>query len=197
MLLKKLSKYSIYLGSQSPRRKQLLEGMGFHFGILPIRHSDENYPDSLKEHDIAIYLALQKMRLYNDFFTHSNIIIITADTIVSLEGKILGKPSNAAEAFNMLKQLSGKKHVVYTGVCLKTQEKETSFYDATDVYFKTLSDDEIQYYIDHYKPYDKAGSYGAQEWIGYVGIEKIEGSYFNVMGLPVHKLYVELENLIS
>lgn len=197
MLLNKLSKYSIYLGSQSPRRKQLLEGMGFHFGILPKRHSDENYPESLKEQDIAIYLAKQKMHLYNDFLTQPNIIIITADTIVSLEGKILGKPSNAAEATDMLKQLSGKKHVVYTGVCLKTQQKEISFYDATDVYFKSFSDDEIRYYIEHYKPYDKAGSYGAQEWIGYVGIEKIVGSYFNVMGLPVHKLYVELENLIS
>lgn len=165
MLLNKLSKYSIYLGSQSPRRKQLLEGMGFHFGILPKRHFDENYPQNLKEQEIAIYLAQQKSLLYNDFLVHPNIIIITADTIVSLEGKILGKPSDTTEATSMLKHLSGKKHIVYTGVCLRTQQKEVSFFDATDVYFKTLSDDEIQYYITHYKPYDKAGSYAAQEWI--------------------------------
>ncbi len=197
MLLHKLSKYTIYLGSQSPRRKQLLQGMGIHFDILPQRHTNENFPEKLKEQDIAIYLAQQKSLLYNDFLIHPNIIIITADTIVSLEGKILGKPSDATEAANMLKHLSGKKHIVYTGVCLKTQQKEISFFDSTDVYFKSLSDDEIQYYITHYKPYDKAGSYAAQEWIGYIGIKKIAGSYFNVMGLPVHRLYVELENLIS
>ncbi|MCX7861970.1 MAG: Maf family nucleotide pyrophosphatase [Bacteroidales bacterium] len=196
MLLEKLSSYTILLGSQSPRRKFLLEHLGIPFSVLPPLHANEHYPSTLKDAEIAMYLAKEKSLQYASYLQDNHTIIITADTIVSLDNKVLGKPQTYNEAYEMLQQLSGKKHIVFTGVCLKMLEKEIIFFDTTEVYFKILSEKEIDFYIHNYKPFDKAGSYGAQEWIGLVAIERINGSYFNVMGLPVHKLYQELENLI-
>ncbi len=197
MLLEKLKNYNLYLGSQSPRRKQLLEGIGFKFIILPKIQIDEGYPKNLPHHRVAKFLAKKKAIAYQNFLTKNNSILITADTIVSFNKEILGKPKNKEEAIYFLQQLSDNKHFVYTGVCIKTQDKEINFFDKTEVHFRKFTLEEIHYYIDNYKPYDKAGSYGAQEWIGYVGIKKIIGSYFNVMGLPIEKLYVELENIIK
>jgi septum formation protein len=196
MLIDVLKDYKIYLGSQSPRRKQLLEMMDIKFEALPHLETDENFPDNLKEYEIAEYLAQIKAQHYSSFLKNNNEIIITADTIVWINNIVLSKPKNYDEAFDMLKTLSGKMHTVFTGVCLKSLECIHTFSDKTDVYFKKLNDDEIHYYLSNYKPYDKAGSYGAQEWIGLIAIEKINGSYFNVMGLPVNKLYVELEKFI-
>jgi septum formation protein len=197
MLLNILNEYKILLGSQSPRRKQLIEGAGIPFTLVPPIDIDESYPDSLKGKDIPIYLAVQKATAYQSYLIDDKTILVTADTIVWLNGSILGKPKDKADAISMLQLLSGKKHVVYTGVCIKMKHKTTTFYAETDVYFRKLSDAEIEYYVNAYKPYDKAGSYGAQEWVGYVGIDKIKGSYFNVMGLPIQKLYLELEKMIK
>jgi len=141
--------------------------------------------------DVPEYLAVLKAGPFLQDFKRNG-LLLTADTIVLIEGKILGKPLDYEHAFEMLRQLSGKKHVVITGVCITSKSKQVTFSDHTDVYFKSLSEDEIDYYLTHYRPYDKAGSYGVQEWIGYVAIEKIEGSYFNVMGLPIQRLYEEL-----
>lgn len=197
MLLEKLTPYTLYLGSQSPRRKQLLEGVGFSFTVLPHLQTNEDFPENILDYEVAIYLAKKKAQAYESYINRKKTILITADTIVSISNNILGKPNNREEAIFMLKQLSGNIHFVYTGVCLKTLDKEISFFDKTEVHFRTLTLEEIEYYVTKYQPYDKAGSYGAQEWIGYVGIEKIYGSFFNVMGLPIQKLYVELEKLIA
>ncbi len=196
MLLKKLQKYTVLLGSQSPRRKQLLEGAGLTFSVLPPINHSEHYPTHLSDKEIAVYLAIQKAAAYSHYINNDHTVLITADTIVSLNHKILEKPKDRTDAIQMLHQLSGNKHIVYTGVCIKTIHNETSFFADTEVLFRTLSLEEIEFYVDQFKPYDKAGSYGAQEWIGYVGIQHINGSYFNVMGLPVQKLYVELDNML-
>jgi len=185
-----LSGYSITLGSQSPRRKELFTGLNLPFSV-EVREVDEQFPVGMAALDVPEYLAVLKAGPFEPDFK-GNGLLITADTIVLIEGKILGKPMDYEHAFEMLKQLSGKKHVVITGVCITSKSKQITFSDHTDVYFKTLSEDEIDYYLTHYQPYDKAGSYGVQEWIGYVAIEKIEGSYFNVMGLPIQRLYEEL-----
>lgn len=185
-----LSKYSITLGSQSPRRKELFAGLNLPFSV-EVREVDEHFPGSMATLEVPEYLAVLKAGPFEQDFK-SDGLLITADTIVLIEGKILGKPLDYEHAFEMLKQLSGKKHVVITGVCITSSGKQVTFSDHTDVYFKTLTEDEIDYYLTHYQPYDKAGSYGVQEWIGYVAIEKIEGSYFNVMGLPIQRLYEEL-----
>ena len=185
-----LSKYSITLGSQSPRRKELFAGLNLPFSV-EVREVDEQFPDRMAALDVPEYLAVLKASPFKQDFKRGG-LLITADTIVLIEGKILGKPMDYEHAFEMLKQLSGKKHIVITGVCITSSSKQITFSDHTDVYFKTLSEDEIDYYLTYYQPYDKAGSYGVQEWIGYVAIEKIEGSYFNVMGLPIQRLYEEL-----
>jgi septum formation protein len=152
---------------------------------------DESFPDTLPVDQVARYLALKKAEyLRKDL--HNNEVIITADTVVILEDKILNKPADKAEAISMLSSLSGNTHLVMTGVCILSAEKEESFDDTTEVTFKKLTAEEIEFYVDNYKPYDKAGAYGAQDWIGMVAIDKIVGSYFNVMGLPIHRVYSEL-----
>lgn len=182
--------FNIILGSSSPRRNELLKSLGFDFIINP-SHADENYPLNLKEHEIPVFLAEKKASSFNGVLTETD-LLITADTIVWCEGEIFNKPINFEEGKLMLQTLSGKMHEVFTGVCLKSANKQIIFYDATKVYFKKFTNEEIEYYLNKYKPYDKAGSYGVQEWIGYIGIEKIEGSFYNVMGLPVKKLHEEL-----
>ena len=169
----------------------MLKGIVPEFDIM-LRDTAESYPDTLQGAQIVEHLAKLKASAFEGELA-DNQLLITADTIVWIDNQVLGKPKNRAVAIEMLHQLSGRKHTVYTGVCLKTTQKERVFNAATDVYFRQLSDDEIAYYVDTYKPFDKAGSYGIQEWIGYVGIERIDGSYFNVMGLPVQRLYQELK----
>jgi septum formation protein len=152
---------------------------------------DESFPDTLPVDQVARYLALKKAEYFRKDL-HNNEVIITADTVVILEDKILNKPADKAEAISMLSSLSGNTHLVMTGVCILSAEKEESFDDTTEVTFKKLTAEEIEFYVDNYKPYDKAGAYGAQDWIGMVAIDKIVGSYFNVMGLPIHRVYSEL-----
>ena len=183
-------KFKILLASASPRRQELLSQMGFDLQIVRLPTTEETYPQNLFREEIAVYLAEKKAGTYNNL--QENEILITADTIVWMDGKVLGKPENYSDAFQMLKFLSGKKHYVLTGVCIKSLNKTVVFYAETMVKFAELSDEEIRFYIENYKPYDKAGAYGIQEWIGKVGIEYIEGSYYNVVGLPVQKLYREL-----
>jgi len=187
--------YDIVLASQSPRRQQLLKETGLNFSIKIIDGIEENYSENLNSYEIPIFLAKQKASFYQDFLTDST-ILITADTIVWLNDEVLSKPQNFDDAFNILKKLSGKKHEVITGICLTSKSKQKSFYSLTEVFFKNLEENEINYYIENYKPYDKAGAYGIQEWIGYVGIEKISGCYYNVVGLPIQKLFSELTNFI-
>jgi septum formation protein len=185
-----LSGFSLILGSQSPRRKELFAGLNIPFSV-DVREIDETYPDEMNPLEIPEFLAAIKSTPFTKDF-QQNDLLITADTIVLIDGQVLGKPLDYKHAFEMLRILSGKKHVVITGVCITSVNKQITFSDHTDVWFKKLTNDEIDYYLTHYKPYDKAGSYGVQEWIGYVAIERIEGSYFNVMGLPIQRLYEEL-----
>ena len=182
--------FNIILGSSSPRRNELLKSLGFDFVINP-SNADEDYPLNLKGHEIPVFLAKKKASSFNGVLTETD-LLITADTIVWCEGEIFNKPINFEEGKLMLQTLSGKMHEVFTAVCLKSANKQIIFYDATKVYFKKFTNEEIEYYLNKYKPFDKAGSYGVQEWIGYIGIEKIEGSFYNVMGLPVKKLHEEL-----
>jgi len=190
MLHEKYKDYHIILASQSPRRQMLLKGLDIPFEIK-IKDIEEKYPSHLKREEIALYLSELKSSAFENDLDEKT-LVITADTIVWINEKVLNKPKNFDDAVNILSELSGKMHEVITGVCLMTKEKKRSFYALTKVYFKELSLEEIKYYVTNYKPYDKAGAYGAQEWIGYVAIEKIEGSYFNVMGLPTRLLYDEL-----
>lgn len=185
-----LSAYNIILGSQSPRRQSLLEGLGVTFSVKS-KPTSESFDPEMDKAEIAPFLARKKAAAFEGELA-KNDLLITADTIVCLGEHILNKPESAEEAHQMLSDLSGKMHRVFTGVCLKSVEKEYSFVDETRVYFKPLTSEEIKYYVAQYKPFDKAGAYGAQEWMGYIAIERLEGSYFNVMGLPVHKLYHEL-----
>lgn len=194
MLSEKLKNYTLILASQSPRRMRLLEEAG-----IPFRHAipleiEENYPEGLDKFQIPLYLAELKSKAYGEI--SGSEVLITADTIVWLNNHVIGKPENPEDAFEMLTSLSGKMHEVVTGVCLRKNFETRKFYSHSEVYFSRLSPEEIYHYVDTYKPYDKAGGYGIQEWIGYIGIEKINGSYFNVMGLPVQKLYRELETFI-
>lgn len=182
--------YKIILASKSPRRRELLGGLDLPFEVI-IHEVDEVFPDGLPMEDIPVYLAKLKAEPFRNELK-SDSLVITADTIVWIDGVVLGKPDDYEHASVMLRQLSGKMHVVVTGVCLTTKEKQVTFSASTDVWFKNLTDSEIDYYLKNYHPYDKAGSYGVQEWIGYIAIERIEGSYFNVMGLPVQRLYEEL-----
>ena len=190
MQLNNLKKKPLILASKSPRRQYLLNDFGLQFEVRT-KEVDESFPANLKAQEIPLYLCKKKADAFNNEL-NENTIVITADTIVWIDGQVLNKPENFDDAVRMLKLLSGKMHEVYTGVCLRSKEKTKSFYALTKVYFKTLSQEEIEYYINNYNPYDKAGSYGAQEWLGYIAIEKIEGTYFNVMGLPIKELYEEL-----
>lgn len=189
MLTRKLNKYHVILASGSPRRQFFFKQLDIPFTI-DIREVNEVYPDHLKRAEITDYLANLKSEAFPDL--KENELLITSDTIVWFEEKAMGKPKDLKEAFQMLKAMSGKKHYVYTSVSIKSKNFQRIFHEETVVEFDELSNEEINYYLKNYKPYDKAGSYGIQDWIGLIGITKLEGSYFNVMGLPVHKLYKEL-----
>lgn len=186
-------RYQIILASNSPRRKELFGGLDIPFKVRVLDGIDESYPQDLPTKDIAGYISQKKAAAYRQSIAADE-LIITADTIVILGEKVMGKPKDAGEAKTMLHELSGKTHQVITGVCLTTREKQVCFSVETDVTFKTLSDSEITYYIDHYHPFDKAGAYGIQEWIGHVGVTGMNGSYFNVMGLPVQRIYEALKD---
>lgn len=190
MQFEELKKYTLLLASKSPRRHYLLKELGLDFEVRT-KEVDESFPEQLKAAEIPLYLCEKKADAFDEELT-DNTIVITADTIVWLDGHVLNKPQNFNDAVRMLQLLSGKMHEVYTGVCLKSKHKTTSFVALTKVYFKELSLEEIEFYIRNYNPYDKAGAYGAQEWIGYIAIDRIEGTYFNVMGLPVRELYEAL-----
>lgn len=194
MVLDNLRKYRIILASNSPRRKELLGGLGIDYEVKVLPGIDESYPDSLKGEEIPVYIASEKAAAYRAVMQEDD-LIITADTIVYLDGEVLGKPRDAADAVRMLRLLSGKTHQVITGVCITTQAFQKSFAAVTEVTFDTLSEEEIDYYVSKYAPMDKAGSYGIQEWIGFIGVTGMKGSYFNVMGLPVQRLYRELKGL--
>ena len=192
MFLQNLEKYEIILASKSPRRQQLLHDLGLNFRVESMDIPEE-FPEGMGMMEIPVFLAELKVAAFTPQLK-DNQLVITADTIVWLEGKVLNKPADYAEGFQMLRQLSGEKHQVITGVCLLSAKKKISFAVSTDVWFKELEDHEIQYYLEHYRPYDKAGAYGIQEWIGYIGITRIEGSFFNVMGLPVQHVYEHLKD---
>ena len=184
----------IILASNSLRRKELLEGLDVDFEVRVIPDIDESYPSELPSDDIPCYLARKKASFYRATMREDE-LIITADTIVVLDGDVLEKPVDRDDALRMLKRLSGRKHQVITAVALTTTEKQQTFSVKSFVDFAPLTDDEIGYYVDNYEPYDKAGSYGIQEWIGYVGVRSIEGSFYNVMGLPIQQLYQELKKI--
>jgi len=196
MLFDKLKKYDIVLASGSPRRQQLLAEMDIPFKVL-VKPVEESFPEELSPTEAAAYLCRLKSLAFKVNDLKKNTLVITADTVVALQNKILGKPGNSKEAAFMLRQLSGCTHEVITGVCLRLGDKTSVFTASTRVWFKKLSDKEIDYYVNRYKPLDKAGAYGIQEWIGHVAIRKIEGSYFNVMGLPTQRLYEELLTFIE
>jgi len=187
--------YKIILASNSPRRRELLAGLGLDFQVRVLPGIDESYPDNLPPLETAEFIARKKATAYKKVMTE-NELIITADTVVVVGEEVLGKPADANEARDMLQSLSGRTHQVVTGVCLATLQKSTHFSVETDVTFKQLSDSEIDYYIKKYKPLDKAGAYGIQEWIGYIGCTGLRGSYYNVMGLPVQRIYTELQGFI-
>lgn len=192
MLKEKLQEYNIILASGSPRRQQFFKDLNIDFTIK-LKEVEEVYPLELKGSEITDFLADLKSKAFKNLSEKD--IVITSDTIVWLENKALGKPKDKKEAFSMLRSLSGKKHEVITSISIKSKDFQTIINDTTVVSFKKISDKEINYYIDNYKPFDKAGAYGIQEWIGFIAINKLEGSYFNVVGLPVHKLYEELMKL--
>ena len=189
--LENLNKYNIILASASPRRRQLLEQLGIDFTVKVIDGLDESYPAGLAWQEIPEYLSRKKAEGHASLLSPDT-MIITADTLVMLDEKPLGKPTDAAEARRMLRNLSGRSHFVITGVTILTMEKSVSFSTTTEVFFDSLTDNEIDFYITRFKPMDKAGAYGIQEWIGAAGIRRIEGSYYNVMGLPLHSLYTVL-----
>lgn len=190
-MLENLQKYRIVLGSASPRRAELLKGLDIPFEIITM-DVEETYPPSMIGVGIPMFLAEKKANAFKEMMT-DDMMLITADTIVFLEGKVLGKPVDYADAKRILQKLSGKTHQVITGVCISTTKRRRVFHTSSEVRFAHLNEVEIEYYLENYKPYDKAGSYGVQEWIGYVGVENINGSYYNVMGLPIQRLYNELK----
>ena len=195
MITDSLNKFRIILASRSPRRQQLLKELGLNFEIV-IKEFPETFPENLKGNEIALYVARQKAELFRNEIT-DNEIVITADTIVWCNNMVLGKPSNEDDAKRILKEISDNTHEVITGVCILTSTLEKVFSVSTKVTFDAMSDDDIEYYIRSFRPFDKAGAYGIQEWIGIIGCSKIEGSYFNVVGLPVHQLYKELRELVQ
>lgn len=190
-MLDNLKKYKVILASNSPRRKELLAGLGVDYEVRTLPDVDESYPDTLQGADIPLYIAKEKADAYVTMMQPGE-LMITADTIVWLDGRVLGKPVDREDAMRMLRDLSGRTHEVFTGVCITTTDWQRSFAAQTEVRFAALSEDEIAYYVDAFRPMDKAGAYGVQEWIGFIGVENISGSYYNIMGLPVQKLYREL-----
>lgn len=193
-MLDNINKYKVILASASPRRRELLAGLDIPFEVRPLPGVDESFPSSLQGGDIPLYISKKKAEAYLSQMAADE-LVITADTIVWLDGKPLGKPVDAADARRMLEFMSGKSHSVFTGVTIITKDVMRSFVACSRVTFAQLTAEEIEYYIEKYKPMDKAGSYGVQEWIGYIGISGIDGSYFNVMGLPVQRLYNELKQI--
>lgn len=194
-MLENLAVYRIILGSNSPRRRELLAGLDLSFDVHVIPGLEENYPDSLQPQEIPVFLSKQKAEAYLPTL-EDQVLLITADTIVWNETEVIGKPKDREDAIRMLRSLSGHEHQVVTGVCLTTTKKQETFSVVSSVRFASLTDEEIIYYVDKYKPFDKAGAYGIQEWIGYVGVESISGSFYNVMGLPVQRLYQELKRFV-
>ncbi len=194
ILFEKLKDYQIVLASNSPRRRELMSDAGFLFNVAEKYEIDEVYPSDMVAEDVAEYLSRLKSEGYPHPLTESQ-ILITADTVVIVGDQTLGKPTDRADAQKMLQMLSGCSHKVITGVTIRTASRTQSFSSVTSVEFRRMSTEEIAYYIDNYAPFDKAGAYGIQEWIGYVGIERIEGSFYNVMGLPVQRLYAELDKM--
>ena len=190
-MLDNLEKYKVILASGSPRRRELMAGLGVNYEVRILPDVDESYPDTLQGEEIPLYIAKEKADAYIPMMQPDE-LIITADTIVWLDGKVLGKPRDREDALQMLRTMSGRTHKVFTGVCITTTDWQRSFTAQTEVRFATLSEDEIIYYVDNFKPMDKAGASGVQEWIGFIGVENISGSYYNIMGLPVQKLYREL-----
>ena len=190
-MLDNLEKYKVILASGSPRRRELMAGLGVNYEVRILPDVDESYPETLQGADIPLYIAKEKADAYVAMMQPGE-LMITADTIVWLDGKVLGKPQDKEDALQMLRTMSGRTHEVFTGVCITTTDWQRSFTAQTEVRFATLSEDEIIYYVDNFKPMDKAGAYGVQEWIGFIGVENISGSYYNIMGLPVQKLYREL-----
>ncbi|OPZ98397.1 MAG: Septum formation protein Maf [Bacteroidetes bacterium ADurb.Bin408] len=195
MLIEKLNEYRIILASKSPRRQLLLREAGICFEVME-SDTGEDFPDGLKSYKIPLYLSQKKADALNIDFDEKT-LLITADTIVWINGRVINKPTDRDEAISMLKTLSGRMHEVFTGVTLRSKYKSKTFYVKSKVYFRKLKTDEIVYYVDTFKPFDKAGAYGIQEWIGYIAIRKIEGSFYNVMGLPITRLYDELERFIQ
>lgn len=191
--LENLKKYHIILCSKSPRRRELLAGLGIDFEVKTLSGIDESYPCDLNSDMIAQYISQKKAEAYKSLIV-DNEMVITSDTIVLLDGKVYGKPADEADACRMLGELSGRTHKVITGVCINTRERSCAFHVVTEVEFAPLSSDEIEYYVTHFKPLDKAGAYGIQEWIGSVAVRAINGSFYNVMGLPVQRLYAELKS---
>ena len=185
-------RWKIILASNSPRRKELLAGIDVDFEVRVLKNIDESYPSGLPTKEIAAYISKKKAAAYLATMADDE-LVITADTIVVLGDEVMGKPKDDADACRMLHELSGKTHQVITGVTLTTKEKQVSFSVETDVTFKQLSEEEINYYVKKYQPFDKAGSYGIQEWIGHIGVTGLKGSYFNVMGLPVQRIYEALK----
>lgn len=197
ILNEKLKKYKIILASGSPRRKEIFQILGFDFEVKT-KETKEEYPADLPKEKVSEFLAELKAKAFeNEVLEDEKLIVITSDTTVVIDGEILGKPSGREGAIQMLKKLSGKKHTVYSGVCIKNKRKTVTFTAFTDVWFRPLSDEEIVFYVDNYKPFDKAGAYAVQEWIGAAAISRIEGSYYNVMGLPSKMVFTELEKFVS
>jgi len=194
MIIDKLNDFKIILASRSPRRQQLLRELGLKFDVI-IREYEEIYPEGMSGEEIARYVAHEKAAFFKNEIS-DNEIVIAADTIVWCNNKVLGKPLNREDAARILKEISGNTHEVITGVSLLSLSKQITFSDSTKVTFETLSEEDIYYYIDSYKPYDKAGAYGIQEWIGIIACSHIDGSYFNVVGLPVQRLYKELQSFL-
>lgn len=191
-MLKHLEKYSVVLASKSPRRQELLRGMGIQFECIT-KETPERFPE-MPMKKVAGYLSRVKSMAFTDDELPSNYLLITADTVVIAENEILGKPVDRADAIRMLQLLSGKSHIVITGVTLRSKERTVTFSASSSVIFATLEPEEMEYYVDRYRPFDKAGAYGIQEWIGYVGISGLRGSFYNVMGLPTQRLYTALKN---
>ena len=196
LLHDKLKEYRVILASASPRRRELLSATGIEYTLASKFECEESYPSTLDALEVAPYLSALKSVSYPNPLSYND-ILVTADTVVVLNGRVLGKPQNEAEARRMLADLSGSEHTVVTGVTLRTAQRERTFSSRSVVRFAELSDEQIEYYVERYRPMDKAGAYGIQEWIGYVGIEGIEGSFYNVMGLPVQRLCKELECFIE
>lgn len=190
-MLDNLRSYHIILASNSPRRRELLSGLGISYEVRVLPDIDESYPGTLAVTAIAEYIAVKKADAYRSMMRPDD-LLITADTVVVCADEVMGKPADRADACRMLRKLSGRSHQVITGVCITTQAGQRRFSVSTDVTFKELTDDEINYYVDTFHPMDKAGAYGIQEWIGYIGVTGLNGSYFNVMGLPVQRIYTEL-----